>query len=156
MLNQVFLGGSDPLLGTGNINDQLQRLRNYETELMRMQQMSKNSTIWNAIDSEMETLTDAQKQRFFEDEEYRELTLALENMVQIELLNSVKNKIESTEKGKSILEKQLVIVRRLKKKIVQDTDNEIAIFNKFREISKDNPNLTYDEFCKQWHNTSIQ
>lgn len=31
-------------------------------------------------------------------------------------------------------------------------DNEMAIFNKFREFSKDNPSLTYEEFCKQWRN----
>ena len=45
--------------------------------------------------------------------------------------------------------RQLSVVKKLKNKIVQETDNEMAIFNKFREFSKDNPSLTYEEFCKQ-------
>lgn len=98
----------------------------------------------------METLTPSQRERFFEDEEYKDITLALQDMVQIELLSLVKGKIEATEKGKDLLDKQFKIVKRLKKKIVQDTDNEMAIFNKFREFSKDNPNVTYEDFIKQW------
>lgn len=98
----------------------------------------------------METLTPSQRERFFEDEEYKDITIALQDMVQIELLSLVKGKIEATEKGKDLLDKQLKIVKRLKKKIVQDTDNEMAIFNKFREFSKDNPNATYEDFIKQW------
>lgn len=101
----------------------------------------------------MNSLSDSQKAKFFEDKEYSSITAELQNMVQIELLNLVKAKIESTSCGRELLQKQLGIVRNLKSKIVQETDNEIAIFNKFREFSKDNPNLTYDEFIKQWRNT---
>lgn len=74
-------------------------------------------------------------------------------MVQIELLNLVKAKIEGTQEGRELLQRQLSVVKKLKNKIVQETDNEMAIFNKFREFSKDNPSLTYEEFCKQWRNT---
>lgn len=100
----------------------------------------------------MNTLTESQKNRFFEDKEYSEITTSLQKMVQIELLNLVKAKIENTQEGKELLQKQLSIVKKLKTKIVQETDNEMAIFNKFREFSKDNPSLTYEEFCKQWRN----
>ena len=55
--------------------------------------------------------------------------------------------------AKELLQRQLSVVKKLKNKIVQETDNEMAIFNKFREFSKDNPSLTYEEFCKQWRNT---
>lgn len=37
--------------------------------------------------------------------------------------------------------------------IWDDIDNEMAIFKKFREFSKDNPGLTYEEFIKQWRST---
>lgn len=82
-----------------------------------------------------------------------ENTTSLQKMVQIELLNLVKAKIEGTQEGKELLQRQLSVVKKLKNKIVQETDNEMAIFNKFREFSKDNPSLTYEEFCKQWRNT---
>ena len=97
----------------------------------------------------MNSLTDSQKARFFEDPEYVEVTNSLQKIVQIELLNLVKSKIENTSEGKNLLERQLQIVKRLKNKIVEETDNEMALFKKFKEFSKDNPNLTYDEFCKQ-------
>lgn len=51
------------------------------------------------------------------------------------------------------LQRQLKLVKKLKNKIVEETDNEMAIFKKFREFSKDNPGLTYEEFIKQWRST---
>lgn len=100
----------------------------------------------------MSSLTDNQKARFFEDREYVEVNNALQNIVQVELLKLVKGKIESSQEGSELLKKQLSIVKKLKTKIVEDTNNEMAIFKKFKEFSKDNPSLTYEEFCKQWHN----
>ena len=151
MLSQVFLNHQDPLLGGSDVNEQLQRLKLYESQLMRMQNAN-NSAIWDSIDKEMTGLSESQKQRFFEDSEYRNITESLQQMVQIELLSLVKGKIEMKQEGKDLLQKQLSVVKRLKTKIVQDTDNEIAIFNKFREFSKEDPGLTYEEFCKKWHN----
>lgn len=43
----------------------------------------------------MSSLTESQKARFFEDQEYSEITASLQQMVQVELLNLVKAKIES-------------------------------------------------------------
>lgn len=100
----------------------------------------------------MDSLTDSQKARFFEDKEYTEITNSLQQMVQVELLNLVKAKIENTLEGKDLLQRQLKVVKKLKNKIIEETDNEMAIFKKFKEFSKDNPGLTYDEFIKQWRN----
>ena len=71
----------------------------------------------------MSSLTDTQKARFFENEEYSEITKTLQEMVQIELLNLVKGKIENTEQGKDLLQRQLRLVKKLKTKIVEETDN---------------------------------
>lgn len=151
-VNQVFLGNSDPLLSNSDITDQLQRLKAYEAQLTKLQNIGSQELIWDAIDKEMNSLTETQKAKFLEDKDYSDITIRLQNIVQLELLNLVKAKIENTSEGKALLQKQLEVVKGLKKKIVQETDNEIAIFNKFREFSKDNPNLTYDEFIKQWRN----
>lgn len=151
-MNQVFLGNPDPLLAS-DITDQLQRVKAYESQLMQLQKTASKELIWDSIDNEMNALTESQKNRFFEDKEYSEITTSLQKMVQIELLNLVKAKIEGTQEGKELLQRQLSVVKKLKNKIVQETDNEMAIFNKFREFSKDNPSLTYEEFCKQWRNT---
>lgn len=150
-VNQVFLGTSDPLLSQDNINSQIQLLKQYEAQLSKLQAKGTLQTelIWDKIDNEMNSLTETQKLKFFENEEYAEITKNLQEMVQIELLNLVKAKIENTEKGKDLLEKQFKLVKKLKSKIVEDTNNEIAIFNKFKEYSKNNPNLTYEEFIKE-------
>lgn len=100
----------------------------------------------------MSSLTENQKARFFENKEYSEITQSLQNMIQIELINLVKSKIEANPEGKELLQRQLQIVKTLKSKVIEDTDNEMAIFKKFQELSKDNPNLTYDEFIKKWRN----
>ena len=97
----------------------------------------------------MSSLTENQKTRFFENKEYSEITQSLQKMIQIELINLVKSKIESSQEGKELLQRQLQIVKTLKSKVIEDTNNEMAIFKKFQELSKDNPNLTYDEFIKQ-------
>lgn len=36
-VNQVFLGNSDPLLSNTDITDQLQRLKSYEAQLLKLQ-----------------------------------------------------------------------------------------------------------------------
>lgn len=153
-VNQVFLGNSDPLLSQNDINNQIQLLKQYEAQLALMQKKGTLHTdlIWDDIDREVSSLTDLQKSRFLEDKEYVEISNALQNMVQIELLNLVKAKIENTEEGRDLLQRQLRLVKKLKTKIIEDTNNEMAIFKKFQEFSKDNPNLTYDEFVKQWRN----
>lgn len=154
-VNQVFLGNSDPFLSQTDINSQMQLLKQYEAQLSQLQSKGTlhASPVWDDIDSEMSSLTESQKARFFEDSEYTEITNSLQKMVQIELLNLVKSKIENSSEGKDLLQRQLKIVKKLKAKIIEETDNEMAIFKKFREFSKDNPNLTYEEFVKQWRNT---
>lgn len=96
----------------------------------------------------MGTLTDRQKAKFYEDSEYKQVDDKLKAMVQVELINLVKAKIESSAEGQELLQKQLQTVKRLKERIVTETDNELALFNRFREVSAENPELTYEEFCK--------
>lgn len=152
-VNQVFLGNNDPLLSS-DINNQIQILKQYEAQLAQLQKKGtlQTSLIWDDIDKEMSSLTESQKAKFFENKEYADITNSLQTMVQTELINLVKQKIESNPEGKELLQRQLKLVKTLKTKIIEDTDNEMAIFKKFREFSKDNPNLTYDEFIKQWRN----
>lgn len=97
----------------------------------------------------MGTLTDRQKLKFYEDTEYQQIDARLKAIVQEELINLVKAKIESTHEGRELLQQQLQLVRKLKAKIVTETDNELALFNRFREVSAENPDLTYEEFCKK-------
>lgn len=73
----------------------------------------------------------------------------LQSMVQAEVLNLVRGKIEASADGEHLLEEQLKLVKLLKSKIVEVTNKEMELFKAFKEASKTNPNLTYEEFLKK-------
>lgn len=158
-INQVILGGGDPLLGTSvvgnNLDEQLQLLERYKQNLEAAKQIKQQTAtapiqklIWDEIDSEIVPMTEEQKNMLFQDEDYVETYTRIQGMVQSELLNLVKGRIESTQEGKDLLQSQLKIVKKLKGKIIQETNREMEMFRKFREFSKQHPEVTYDEFIK--------
>lgn len=104
--------------------------------------------IWDEIDAEISPMTDEQKTRMLQDEDYVDTYTKIQDMVQAEILNLVKGRIESTPEGKELLQRQLKIVKKLKGKIIQETNREMEMFRKFREFSKTHPEVTYEEFIK--------
>lgn len=160
-VNQVILGGGDPLLGgsvVGNsLDEQLQLIEKYKQNLeaakqLRQQtqsiQQSTQRLIWDEVDAEIAPMTDEQKAMLLQDEDYVDTYTKIQTMVQNEILNLVKSRIESAPEGKELLQSQLKIVKKLKGKIIQETNREMEMFRKFREFSKANPEVTYEEFIK--------
>ena len=161
-VNQVILGGGDPLLGNsmvGNsLDEQLQLIEKYKQNLEAAKQLRQQAQpaqqpvpqrmIWDEIDAEVNPMTDEQKSRMLQDEDYVDTYTKIQDMVQAEILNLVKGRIEATSEGKELLQRQLKIVKKLKGKIIQETNREMEMFRKFREFSKTHPEVTYDEFIK--------
>lgn len=155
-LNQFILGGDS--MFSNNLDDidtQIQRMELYRQRLKQIkesQQIQNNQPqrlIWDEIDSEITPMSGEQKNRLLQDQDYTSIYTELQSMVQSELLNLVKAKIEGSERGKDLLQKQLKIVRKLKTKIIEDTDREMEMFKRFKEYSKEHPNTSYDEFIKE-------
>lgn len=150
-INQVFLGG-DPYHTFDDLDIQIQNMENYKNRLQQIKAMQTQQVsvklIWDDIDAEVRPMTEEQKKRMFEDAEYTETYIRLNEMVQTELLNLVKAKIEGTAEGKELLSQQLKIVKRLKTNIINETNREMEMFKKFKEFSKLNPGVTYEEFIK--------
>lgn len=149
-INQVILGGT-PMDSLDSLDLQIQKMEEYRKRLQRMknqQMVPSQSLIWDSIDSELKPLSDEQKERLFSNSEYVSVYNQLQMIVQAELLNLVKAKIESTPEGKDLLEAQLKIVKTLKSQIIEDTNKEMQLFNKFKEFSRTNPGITYDEFLR--------
>lgn len=149
-INQVFLG-SDPMMGNGldDLDAQIRKMEAYRNKLRQMQsQQQPQKLIWDEIDAEIIPMTEEQKARLLQDPEYAEVYTDLQNIVQSEILNLVKGRIESTERGKELLSKQLKIVKKLKNRIISETNREMELFNRFREYSKQHPEVTYEEFIK--------
>ena len=150
-INQVFLGG-DPYHTLDDIDIQIQNMENYRNKLQQLKALQAQQTpvklIWDDIDAEVRPMTDEQKKRMFDDAEYMETYVKLNEMVQSELLNLVKAKIENTSEGKELLSQQLKTVKRLKNDIINETNREMEMFKRFKEFSKLNPGVTYEEFIK--------
>jgi hypothetical protein len=150
-INQVILGNPDPMSSLNDIDAQMQMMDNYRAKLQQLkaaQNQQAPKLIWNDIDAEINSLSDEQKQRLFQNEEYVNIYTQIQSIVQTELLNLVKSKIESTQEGKELLQKQLNTLRKLKVKIVEDTNREMELFKRFKEYSSRNPGVTYEEFLK--------
>lgn len=154
-ISQINIGG-DPLLGASNgfnIEEQLRQLELRKQSLESMKQLNSQamptSIIWNEIDTEVKVLSSEQLQKLFENEEYVATYTRIQELVSNEILNLVKPRIENTPEGKQLLQTQLNLVRKMKPKIVEDTNREVELFRRFREFSKTNPDVTYDEFIKQ-------
>lgn len=154
-ISQINIGG-DPLLSPTNgfnIEEQLRQLELRKQSLESMKQLNTQamptSIIWNEIDSEVKVLSPEQLQKLFENEEYVTTYNRLQELVSNEILNLVKPRIENTPEGKQLLQTQLSLVKKMKPKIVEDTNREVELFRRFREFSKTNPEVTYDEFIKQ-------
>lgn len=163
-VNNVFLGSPDPLLGsidpTAGLDERMAMIEAYQKKLAELKQaraqmnqvqaqpQEVTPSLWAEIDAEVYPLSDEQKMKLAQDEDYAQNDYAIQQMVQTELLNLVKGKIETSQTGKELLNNQLSIVRKLKKKVVDETNQEMEAFRKFREYSKSHPNVTYEEFIK--------
>lgn len=173
-VNQFILGSSDPLLYpsekmTNSIDEQIAFLQSQKQAINEayrrnavaaanngvvqnqqvIPQQPVNQEIWDAIDAEIAPLTQEQQNMLLTNQDYVTNYNALQSMVQAEVLNLVRGKIEASEEGKHLLEEQLKLVKLLKSKIVEVTNKEMELFKAFKEASKTNPTLTYEEFLKQ-------
>lgn len=101
----ITLGGGDPVLAGTQIDEQIQLLEGQKQLLMaRQRQMQQGAivqqqqqlgqqpqvaqvSLWDSIDAEVEPLTNEQRQLLLSNEEYVNNYNALQNMVQVEVLN---------------------------------------------------------------------
>ena len=146
-VNQVILG--NPLLTQEDLNSRLELMKQYETKLMSL---NKPNTVWDDIDRELKSMTDSQKRKLSENSDYVKIVSSLQEIVQDELMNLVKDKILLRNDGKVLLDKQLNLIKILKDKIVEETNYEMELFKKFKEASINNPDLTYNEFYEAENN----
>lgn len=138
-VNQFILGSSDPLLYpsekmTNSIDEQIAFLQSQKQAINEayrrnaipnanngttQNQQVTTQGIWDAIDAEIAPLTQEQQNMLLSNQDYVNNYNALQSMVQAEVLNLVKGKIEASKDGKHLLEEQLKLVKLLKSKIVE-------------------------------------
>lgn len=150
-VNQVILGGDSMLNQMNDFDTQMQMLELQKKKLQQLRQQAQatpQSFIWDEIDAEVRPLSEEQKERLMSNRDYVNNYNAIQTLVQAELINLIKGKIESTPEGKELLQSQLKLTKQLKGQIIEDTNREMQTFKKFKEFSKTNPGVTYEEFIK--------
>lgn len=145
----VILSG-DPLFNSGNLSEQIQYLeeqkRIIDARQKQLQQVANGQqvlptqqqpqvSVWDLIDSEIEPLTTEQRNMLANNEEYVNNYNSLQAMVQTEVLNLVRAKIEGSPEGKALLDSQLKLVKNLKTSIIEMSQREMQLFNAFKEAS---------------------
>lgn len=149
-VNQVILGG-DPMSTLNDFEAQMQFLELQKQKLQQLKQQTQTvpqKFLWDDIDAEIKPLNEEQRERLMGDKDYLANYNAIQILVQGELINLIKGKIESTPEGKELLQNQLKLTKKLKTTIIEDTQREMQAFKRFKEYSKSHPEVTYEEFIK--------
>lgn len=122
-VTQFILGNSDPLLYpsekmTNSIDEQIAFLQSQKQAINEayrrnaipnanngttQNQQVPTQGIWDAIDAEIAPLTQEQQNMLLNNQDYVNNYNALQSMVQAEVLNLVRGKIEASEDGKHLL-----------------------------------------------------
>lgn len=141
---------NDPLLGNLK-NEQLRTVEDYRkkiTQQVNQQNSISKSPLWDEIDSSMAALSPEHKSKLMDNEEYIQLSQQLSDMVQTAMVAALKPTIEGSDAGKELLQKIKRVIDSQKEVIEREQNEELVIFRKWKEFSKQNPKATYNEFTK--------
>lgn len=136
------------------IDEQIRQLEAYKQKMQETTLPNKQVqqvTLFDEIDKEVSSLTNEQKEMLAKDKDYATNEYKIQSLIQQELINLVKGRIENIPAGKELLEKQLRLVKDKKSLIIEESNKELELFKKFQIAAQANPNLSYAEFLKQFN-----
>lgn len=87
--------------------------------------------------------------------EYRDDVVVWYSPKKQRLINSVRDKVANSPRGKELLEKQLNNIRAKKDSIIEEANKELELFKKFQIAAQANPKLTYVDFCNNIKNKEV-
>lgn len=169
-VNQFILGSSDPLLYpsekmTNSIDEQIAFLQSQKQAINEayrrnaipnanngttQNQQVPTQGIWDAIDAEIAPLTQEQQNMLLNNQDYVNNYNALQSMVQAEVLNLVRGKIEASEDGKHLAKRAITNnINSFDKflKPIADKDGMIdieGIFDEEMEVINNIDNFNFD------------
>jgi hypothetical protein len=159
-LNNVFIGGGDPLLGSSSnsINADMEayerRLRETLSQVQAQKQMALNpqsqaqrsqSPLWDEMDNIVNDMTDMEIDVLNNDPEYQKAQNTLMGILNREYMRIMRPIVEGVKDGKETLENLMSITKRVKKSASEEANKNIALFNEYTSKYADMP---YAEFLK--------
>ena len=159
-LNNVFIGGGDPLLGSSSnsMNADMEaygrRLRETLSKVQAQKQMALNpqsqaqrsqSPLWDEMDNIVNDMTDMEIDVLNNDPEYQKAQNTLMGILNREYMRIMRPIVEGVKDGKETLENLMSITKRVKKSASEEANKNIALFNEYTSKYADMP---YAEFLK--------
>ena len=159
-LNNVFIGGGDPLLGSSSnsINSDMEayerRLQETLSQVQAQKQMALNpqsqaqrsqSPLWDEMDNIVNDMTDMEIDVLNNDPEYQKAQNTLMGILNREYMRIMRPIVEGVKDGKETLENLMSITKRVKKSASEEANKNIALFNEYTSKYADMP---YAEFLK--------
>lgn len=170
MQNNIFLGGSDPLLGvqpnyfkSGGVEEELARIQAMQQQLDQKKleianarqnisgtQQTSRTPVWDEIDKIVSDLSDSDLDYLNSNEEYQKSNQVVMAILQREQLRMMRPIVEGTKDGKEALEAHLSLVKKLRKEAANESDKAMSLFKEYTEHYADMP---YAEFLKMKRKT---
>ena len=162
-MNNIFLGGGDPLLGNapsfqrGSVEDELARIAAMQQQLdqkkmeiesakLNMAQPAQSKTpVWDEIDKIVGEMSDSEIEFVNSNADFANSNQTVMAILQREQLRMMRPLVENTKDGKEALENHLALVKRLKKEAANESDKAMNMFKEYTEKYSDMP---YSEFLK--------
>lgn len=144
---------NDPLLGNRPSIEQLAHENEIiQQKLQTLQQMPttptaqrSNTPVWDEIDRITSSLSEQERNFLQSSQEFQENSMAIQEMVNIELVRLVRDRIEKSPEGNEVLNRQLSFVKRAVKTAKEETARRDALLNEYMTQYSD---MTFKEFME--------
>ena len=153
-MNNIFLGGSDPLLSVGrtpNYDAQIAELQRMQQELeIQKQQIGQarpeaatGSPVWDEIEKLTAELSDKEFSYISNCDEFNKSQQAIAEALQAEYMRMMRPIVERNHRA--LLDEHLVLLKRLKKEASKEIDKQMDLLQEY--VTK-HPDISFAEFLK--------
>ena len=153
-MNNIFLGGSDPLLSVGrtpNYDAQIAELQRMQQELeLQKQQIGQarpeaaaGSPVWDEIEKLTAELSDKEFAFISENEEFVKSQNKIAEALQAEYMRMMRPIVERNHRA--LLDEHLVLLKRLKKEASKEIDKQMDLLQEY--VTK-HPDIPFAEFLR--------
>ncbi|WP_195372993.1 hypothetical protein [Parabacteroides leei] len=161
-MNNIFLGGNDPLLGnnpypTNNpadmdgmidrLRQQQQMLEQQKQRIVSGQQQTQQSQcpVWDEIDKVVDDMSDSERTMMSNNEEYQHGEQIVMSILNREYMKIMRPIVENSPDGKKALETLYDLVKKIKKSASEEINKNMSLFNEYTSQYAD---MSYAEFLE--------